>query len=235
MRDMCARGLCLVAVLAAVGASAASASAARPEFQVENKKTGVLEPVSKGVAFTETGGESTIRSASGIELKCLSSAGKGKLTGPKTLTEKVVYTGCENSEGTSCHSGRAAGEIKSKKLEGVLVDAMDGSAEEPAIDLGPPSGKTALLSYTCGSTKAIIAGHVLGAIAPLEEVTTEMTETYAEGEAESEPGCGRQAIQLVEGIGACQHPELEVNEDKKPVSTSETKHKEYVGHVSLLK
>ena len=235
MRGMCARGLCLVAAFAAMGATAAAASAARPEFQVENQKTGVLEPVKKPVAFKETAGGSAIRSDSGIEMTCASSTGKGKLTGPKALSVKITYTGCETSEGTSCQSGRTAGEIKSKKLEGVLVDAMEGSSPAPAIDLGPPSGKTSLLSYKCGGTKSVITGHVLGEIGPLDEVTTEMTETYAEGEEEPEPGCGRQALQLIEGIGACQHLEVEVNEDKKPVSTSETKHKEYVGHVSLLK
>jgi len=228
MKDMRVRGLCLVAVFVAMGAIAASASAARPEFQVENKKTKTFEPVKKPVAYTQSGEGSTLRSRSGVELVCAASSGKGKLTGPKMLTLKTTYTGCETAEATKCQSGKTPGEIKSK-LAGVLVYALEGSLLVPAIELGPASG-TSILKYKCGSKTIVVSGHVLGAIGPLDESTTELTETFAEGE-EPEPGCGTQEIQLVEGVGPCQHLEVESGS----AVIEETLKKDYVGHVSLLK
>jgi hypothetical protein len=237
MMSMRATGLCLVAVFVVMGATAVSASAvARPQFQVENKKTGVFEPVKKPVAFKETGGVSTVRSDSGVELTCASSSGKGKLTGPKSLTVKTTFSGCETPASTKCQSGKVPGEIKSSKLEGTLVYATKGSSLIPAIDLSPSSASASMLRYKCGATKVTISGHVLGEITPLDESTTEMTLTFAEGE-EPEPGCGTQEIQLIEGIGPCRHLEIEPEPaaKKKPIEKTETSKKEYVGHVSLLK
>lgn len=233
MIGMRARGLCFLAMFVAMGATAATASAARPEFQAENKKTKAFEPVTKPVAFNETGGSTTLRSDTGVELTCASSSGKGKLTGPKTLTVTTTYTGCETAESTKCQSGKTAGEIKSKKLEGVLVYALKGTVTIPAIEMGPAKG-TALLKYKCGSAKVVISGQVLGEITPLDESTLELTTTFAEGE-EPEPGCGRQEIQLIEGSGSCHHLELDSAFKKKVVVKEETGKKEYVGHVSLLK
>jgi hypothetical protein len=234
MKDMRARALCLV-VFAAMGATAASASAAGPEFQVENKKTKVLEPVKKPVAFKQSSTGTTLRSDSGVELVCASSSGKGKLTGPKTLTVKTTYTGCETAAGTTCQSGKAPGEIKSAKIAGALVHALKGTLFVPAIELGATSG-TSLLKYTCGAKKVVVSGHVLGAIGPLEVPTTELTETFAEGE-EPEPECGRQEIQLIEGVPGCQHLELlpEPAGKVKAAPKTETSKKEFVGHVSILK
>lgn len=234
MRGTCAIRLCAVTALVAMGATAASASAAGPEFQVENKKTKQLEPLKKPVAFKESGGTSTISSDSGIEMTCASSSGKGKLTGPKTLAVKAIYEGCETPEATKCQSGKKPGEIKSAKLEGVLVHAMRGTSLVPAIEIGASSMSPSLFKYACGSTKVVIKGRVLAAITPIEVATTEMTEVFAEG-TEPEPGCGKQEIQLVEGVGPCRHLEMEVGGEIVPVSTTAEKKKEYVGHVSILK
>jgi hypothetical protein len=235
MKDMRAKALSLVAVFVAMGATAASASAARPEFQAENKKTKTFEPVKKPVAFKQSGGGTTLRSGSGVELVCASSSGKGKLTGPKTLTVQTTYTGCETPGATKCQSGKRPGELKSGKLAGALVYASKGTLLVPAIEIGPASG-TSILKYTCGSKKVVVSGHVLGAIGPLEKSTTELTETFAEGE-EPEPGCGRQEIQLVEGVGPCRHLEVEPEPAAKVKSTAtvESNKKEYVGHVSILR
>lgn len=237
MKDVRVRGFCVVAVLVAMGVTAASASAAGPEFQVENKKTKIFEPLKKKVAFTQSGTGTTLRSASGVELVCASSSGKGKLTGPKTLTVKMTYAGCESADGTSCQvHKKLPGKSKPGQItvQGRLVDALKGSLLVPAIELGPASGSS-ILQYTCGSKTVTVSGHVLGAIGPLEEPTRDLTETFAEG-TEPEPGCGTQEIQLVEGIGPCRHLELETElADKKPVTTKETTKKELQGTVTLLK
>jgi hypothetical protein len=237
MKHVCAKGLSLAAVFVALGVAAASASAAGPEFQVENKKTKTFEPLKKKVAFTQSGTGTTLRSGSEVELVCASSSGKGKLTGPKTLTVKMTYAGCETADGTSCQAGKKLpGKSKPGQItiQGRLVDALKGSVLAPAIELGPASG-TSILEYTCGSKQVVVSGHVLGAIGPLEEPTRGLTETFAEG-AEPEPGCGTQEIQLVEGIGPCRHLELETGSaDKKPATTTGTTNKELKGTVSLLK
>ncbi|MEA2217122.1 MAG: hypothetical protein QOK19_2683 [Solirubrobacteraceae bacterium] len=236
MKDMRAMGLCVAAVfVAGSGATATSALAAGPEFQGQNKKTKVFEPLKKAVAFKESGSGSTLASASGTELTCTASSGKGKLTGPKALTQRTTYSGCETAGATKCQSGKTPGEIKSAKLTGTLVYASKGSVLVPAIELAPPPA-TPMLKYKCGTTKSAVWGHVLGAIGPLEEPTTELTETFAEG-AEPEPGCGTQEIQLVEGIGPCRHLELEPEPAAKvkATSTTEVKKKELTGTVSLLK
>jgi hypothetical protein len=235
MKSMRAVALCLMAVFAVMGAGVSSAWAARPEFQVENKKTKMLEPVKKPVAFKQSGPAMTLGSDTGVELACASSSGKGKLTGPKELTLKVTYSGCETSEATKCQSGKTAGEIKSAKLVESLVYALKGTLLVPAIETGPASGTT-ILKYTCGTKQVLLSGHVLGAIGPLETSTTEMTETFAGGE-EPAPGCGTQELQLIEGVGACQHLELlpEPAGKVKPVKKETSEKKEYVGHVSLLK
>ena len=213
-----------------------SALAAGPEFQVENTKTHVLEPVKKSVAFKETGTGSTMSSGTAVDLVCASSTGKGKLTGPKSLSEKIVYSGCENGAAVKCQSGKTPGEIKSGKLVGTLVYALKGSALVPAVEIAPASGTT-VFKYSCGTkAKAVVSGQILGAVGPVESSSTELTETFAEGE-EPAPGCGTQEIQLIEGIGACHHLELEPEPaaNKKVEAKKEATKKEFVGHVSLLK
>jgi len=236
MKSLRIGGLCLVVMSVVMGAFAASAFAAGPEFQVENTKTHLLEPVKKPVAFKQSGAGSTLSSGSTLELSCVSSSGKGKLTGPKALSEKIVYSGCENAAAAKCQSGKTAGEIKSSKLVGTLVYASKGTTLVPAIEIAPASGTT-VFKYSCGTkVKSVVSGQILGAVGPLESSSTELTETFAEGE-EPAPGCGTQEIQLIEGMGPCRHLELEPEPaaNKKVEAKKETTKKEFVGHVSLLK
>ena len=229
-------GLCLAVVSVVTGVAVASASAAGPEFQVENTKTHVLEPVKKPVSFKQSGTGTTLSSGSAVALVCASSSGKGKLTGPKALSEKIVYSGCENASAAKCQSGKTAGEIKSSKLVGTLVYASKGTTLVPAIEIAPASGAT-VFKYSCATkAKAVVSGQILGAVGPVESSSTELTETFAEGE-EPAPGCGTQEIQLIEGMGACHHLELEPEPaaNKKVAPIKEATKKEFVGHVSLLK
>ena len=231
-----AKGLCAVAVFVVLGACAASASAESPEFQVANKRTGKFEPIKMAVPYAEAGEAMLMSTDTGVKLRCAASSGKGRLNGPKTLSLVRTYTGCEAPDGTTCQSGKTAGEIKSAKLAGALVTAMKGSVAVTAVELGAASG-TKVLKYKCGRTKVLVTGHVLGEIGPLERPTTELTETFAEG-PETEPGCGTQEIQLVEGMTGCMHLEAEPEpeEEKKPTSTKTSTKKELPpGHVTLIK
>ena len=234
-------GIWLVAVFAISAATATSALAEPPEFQVPNKKTGVLEPLKKPVKFTETGGEQFWMgpiSKATPKLGCASSSSKGKLTGPKTMTVQTTYKGCEDPETkVTCQSKKKAGEIKASKVEGTLVLATSSAAEPPVIAVSMP----AIGSYKCGTTSVSQTGLVLGALTPAETLTETLEVTYAEGEEEPEPGCGKQELQLIEGMAPCQHLTVQIGSgpqepawiaaDKKPAEKTEKLH----GTVSLLK
>lgn len=235
-------GIWLVAVFVISAATATSALAEPPEFQVPNKKTGVLEPLKKPVKFTESGGAllwiGGPISKQTPKLGCASSAAKGKLTGPKTMTVQTTYKGCEDPETkVTCQSKKKAGEIKTSKVEGTLVLASSGAVEPPVVAVSMP----AIGSYKCGTTSVSEKGLVLGALTPVETLTETLEVTYAEGEEEPELGCGKQALQLIEGMGPCQHLTVQIGSgpqepewiaaDKKPAE----KKKEFVGHVSILK
>ena len=206
-----------------------------------NKKTGVLEPLKKPVKFTESGGEQfwlgPISKAT-PKLACALTSGKGKLTGPKTMTVQTTYTGCEDPETeVTCQSKKKAGEIKTSKVEGTLVLANSSAAEPPVVAVSIP----AIGTYKCGTTTFSQNGLVLGALTPAETPTETLEITYAEGEEEPEPGCGKQQLQLIEGIGPCQHLTVQTGSgpqepawiaaDKKPAEKKEKLH----GTVSLLK
>jgi hypothetical protein len=229
--------LCVVAVFAFSAVAVPSASAESPEFQTKNKKTGEWEPLRKHVKFTETSGAVTLRSAAS-ELSCATSSGKGSLTGPKTLTFKTTYTSCEDPVSkATCQSGKKAGAIKTGKMEGTLVYASANPGEPLVVAVsGPVIG-----SYRCGTTKFTSKGVALGALTPTLESTSTLDVAYGEL-AEREPGCGRQELQLIQGLAPCVHLEVQgglgpeesawvVGKKKEPV----TKETVLSGNVTLVK
>jgi hypothetical protein len=220
-----------VVVFALSMSAAAAASAELPEFQVKNKKTAELEPLKKPVKITESSGGIVLRSG-GSEMVCAASSGKGKLTGPKTLTVKATYTGCEQPVSkATCQSGRKAGVIKTTSMEGTLVEASVGPGEPLVAAVSSP----VLSGYTCGTTKFVITGSALGAITPTGETTNELSVTYAEGE-ESGPGCGKQELQLVQGLAPCTHLELQGGVGpEEPAWMVSKKKEELKGNVTLIK
>jgi hypothetical protein len=232
MKGIRVLGACLAAacVLGLVGAASAFAEA--PEFQTQNKKTGVWEPLAKKVAYTETTGTVSIAGA-GSDLVCTASTGKGKLTGPKTFTVKTVFTGCHDTHaGVTCQSGKKAGVIKTAMLEGTLVSAGAAFAGPTVPALSTPG----FGSYTCASAKLVMTGSVLGAATPTNESTEELRDTYGEG-PEPEPGCGNQELQLINGFGPCVHLAVQNSGagTEEPVTMVAVKEKRNKGHITLLK
>jgi hypothetical protein len=225
-------GLCLVTLFAFSAAVAGSASALPPEFQVLNKKTKKYEPLMKPVTLKAAAELSPrLRVGSAPSLECVSSSGKGKLTGPKTLTLQTRYKGCKEPESqAACQSGKKAGEIKTS-LEGTLAHASATAVEPPVVAVSMPG----LGGYTCGTTKFVVNGRLLGAVTPTGEPVSEITITDAEG-VEPEPGCGKQELQLVEGIGPCVHLGLTSGSgpDEPAWMVAEEKWKPH-GTVSVLK
>jgi hypothetical protein len=230
MRHSRPTALCVVAVFAFVTVAVASASAEPPEFEVKNKKTAELEPLKKPVKFTDSSGL-TLRSGTS-ELNCAASSAKGKLTGPKTLIAKTTYTGCEDPiSKATCQSGRKAGVIKTASMEATLVDASANLGEPLVVAVSAPAPS----GYTCGTTTFVVTGLALGTVAPTGESTSELSVTYAEGE-ESAPGCGKQELQLVQGLAPCTHLEIQVGVGPgEPAWMVRKEKKDMPGHVILIK
>jgi hypothetical protein len=219
MRRSTITALCLVAVSVLSIAAAQSAFAGPPEFQKLNKKTGIYEALTKPVKFTETAGPTKIRfDALGVikVVECASSAGKGKLTGPKTFTLATTYVGCEEpGTQTTCQTTYKAkhginGQVKNRVRQGELVLAGSNEVEPPVVAVSMPG----LEPFKCGGTEYNLDSPVktrrgMGTLAPSGEPTSEITITYAEA-AEPEPGCGNQELQLIEGVGPCVHLGLTV-------------------------
>lgn len=232
MRGIRELAVCLTAACALGLAGAAAASAEAPEFQTQNRKTGVWEPLAKKVAYTETTGSVSIAGA-GSDVVCTESTAKGKLTGPKTFTVKTVYTGCEDMvAGVTCQSAKKPGVIKTAMLEGTLVSAGAGFGGPTTAALSTPG----LGSYTCGASKLVMTGSALGAVTPTNEPTEELDATYAEG-IEPEPGCGSQELQLIDDLGPCVHLTVQNSGagTEEPVAIVAYKPKHNKGHVTLLK
>jgi hypothetical protein len=221
-----------MAAAAACVFGVASASAAPPEFQTQNKKTGEFESLTKPVSLSETSGSVEVRSSIS-DLLCTESTGKGKLTGPKTFTDKTTYTGCQDMLlGVTCQSGKKAGVIKTAMMEGSLVEASAGLGLSPVA----AASSAAITSYTCGTSRFTVTGLALGTVTPVNTPTGELDVTYAEG-LEPEPGCGIQELQLIDGLAPCVHLSVQAGagpaEPAAMVAAMPKKPRK--GHVTLLK
>ncbi len=72
--------------------------------------------------YTSSTGEAKLETPSlGGTVKCTASKGKGEITGPKTATLQVTFTGCE-TKGVPCESGATHGTIETFPLETSLID-----------------------------------------------------------------------------------------------------------------
>jgi hypothetical protein len=84
-------------------------------------KKGHFEKVA-GRGYTSSTGEAKLETPSlGGTVKCTASKGAGEITGPKTATLQVTFTGCE-TKGVPCESGATVGTIETLPLETSLID-----------------------------------------------------------------------------------------------------------------
>ena len=132
-------GLCVMAALAAFALSAMAASSAsaatykvcaaqkKGEYTTSTcatksskPKKGKYEKASK-LGYTTATGEAKLETPSlGGTVKCSASKGAGQITGGKTATLQVKFTGCE-TKGVPCESGATLGTIETFPLETTLV------------------------------------------------------------------------------------------------------------------
>jgi hypothetical protein len=160
MTRMRTAGLLTLAVLAVSAYTAASASAALPEF------SGPLP-----APFGAKSGVTTLETVKGAKITCAADTGGGEVSGPKTGTIKLTLTGCEFvTLALPCNTpGVPPGEI----ITGSLLMTLDYISLEPkkevGIDLSIPTGAP-LLEFVCGALKVTVAGSVIGKITPINKL-----------------------------------------------------------------
>jgi hypothetical protein len=94
---LAAMSVCVISAVAS-----AAASAALPEFL----------PVNTRATFTSTSGEGRLETVGGEAIECTADTNKGAITGPKTATLEVSFTGCKAFGIVNCTSkGAKSGEL----------------------------------------------------------------------------------------------------------------------------
>jgi hypothetical protein len=147
--------LVLVGVLGAIAVS--QASAALPEF---------VGPAP--VPFTSKLKASTLETVGGLKVTCTAGADTGEVTGPKTLTIAIVFTGCQLN-GLPCSSLRSAGVIETSTLSGTL-GYIKKAKKQVGVDLLSPAGGP-FMTFTCGEDLQVaVFGSVIGKVTPVNKL-----------------------------------------------------------------
>jgi len=169
--------------VAALAVSAASASAALPEFSVLKN------------TFTVTSGAGTLETSGAAKVKvtCTSDTAAGEVTAAKTVSKgSVLFKGCESAASKCTTSGLSEGEVKTVELLGTL-GYISASKKEVGLRLEPASGKANnFAEFTCGTKKITVKNAVIGAITPVNTSTKSYTYTLEQTK-------GVQAIKAFEG------------------------------------
>ena len=152
-------GLCCIAMLALGAGATASASAAFPEF------TGPFP-----TPFTSKSGITTLETVKKAVITCKADKGSGEVTGPKTGTMTITFTGCEFvTIGVVCNTtGVPPGEIVTAPLV-MTLGYINGPKKEVGIDLATATGGP-LMEFSCGGLRVLVDGSVIGKITPVNKV-----------------------------------------------------------------
>src|ERR1700694_3391706 len=160
MKRVRSLGLCLVASVAVSATTAASASAALPEF------TG---PFSK--PFTSTIKASSFETVGGVKLQCKAGTDTGEIVGPQNGSMKMVFTGCQLKKVPCNTPGAAAGVIATNLLT-MKINYISKPKKQVGVDLLEPGGGP-FMTYGCGPTlRGVVVGSVIGRIGPINKLVT---------------------------------------------------------------
>jgi hypothetical protein len=185
-------GVCVAGVLAIGGLTAASASAALPEF------TG---PFPK--KFTSTSGVTIFETAiSHLKVTCKTDKDSGEVTGPKTNLEQIHYEGCEANAVPCTTSGQAAGVIVTAVLNSTL-GYLNAVKKTVGIDLEAPAGAP-FTEFECGGVKVVMKGSLIGKVGPINKEVKTVKLNFKETE-------GKQKFTHFDG-GPKDSPEFQVGE-----------------------
>jgi hypothetical protein len=177
MNQMRTSGLCLVTVFAMSAAGVSVASAASPQFSGNS----TLEASGPELVIT-IGAEGEKRE----RVKCALSTGHGALLTAKTGTLTLSLTQCSAARGLECHTaGAKAGEINTAELEFEL-GYINASEDRVGVAYKPVGG-LAFAEFDCGEYKVVITGSVIGAITPINTVTTSQKLTFTQNQGGQNP------------------------------------------------
>jgi len=126
----------------------------------KGKPKGKFEKAS-GRKFTSHGAGATLGEVYGYPpVTCTSYTNTGEITGAKTGTAQLKFTGCE-AAGQPCESGVGAGTIESTALDTNLVEPKAGEVLTQFVSSSGPSGYSYLL-YCYLGVDVRVAGKVGG-------------------------------------------------------------------------
>ena len=151
-------GLCLVVTFAISGIVAVSASAALPEFSPPFSKT-----------FTSISKATLLETVGGKKVKCSADTDSGEITGPKTGSVQITFTGCKLKTIPCNTPGVVLGTIITPVLS-MTINYINKAKKEVGVDLMEPAGGP-ILDFICGTaTRAVVVGSVIGKITPINKL-----------------------------------------------------------------
>jgi len=187
-------GLCLVAVFAVGALASAAASAAKPEL-VNSKK----EALPAGTKFTSTSGAGTFETKSGRKVTCEKDTNSGEITGPKTDTAKITFTGCSTVHiiTVKCKTeGAKTGEIILTGNSKLVW--LNEKAETVGLDIVIPS-TLKIICEAFGSKETLtVKGSTVCPLSPLNKLTTKLTLSCKEKGGIQEPSAYEEGGKLIE-------------------------------------
>ena len=159
-------------------------SACTKEAVSENKRT--HEKKYKGKyekgngKFTGTSGATKFAISDVATLECAAGSSEGEITGTKTATETVTYTGCHQASATCSSADEPAETIRTYPLESFIYDVDNKVYTEIT---GSP-----IMKFTCGSSELTLTGSASG------EAVGDINTMSATNELVFKQGVGRQVL-----------------------------------------
>jgi hypothetical protein len=177
MKHLKTIGLMFAAVFALTAFTAAAASAALPELLSEGKEIPAKTPIKS------KSGKSTLETKSGEKVSCTADTDSGEVTGAKTSTTTVTFTGCSAFGILKCTTtGAKSGEIILKS--NVTLVYINKSAKE--VGLAFALEKEVTIECT-SAEKLHVRGGNIGKLTPVNKSEPKLTLTFAQTKGVQSP------------------------------------------------
>src|SRR5205823_4080520 len=128
--------------------------------------------------FTGSGTVTTLETVGKAKVKCTGVTSAGEVTGQKTASASLTFTGCESTSlhGTCQSSGAGAGEIRSTSLAGELGFIKDNAPLVPVVglDLKPAAPASHVAQFECAGTPVTVDGSVIGTLTAANKMTSSL-------------------------------------------------------------
>jgi hypothetical protein len=135
-----------------------------------------FSPASKTL-YTVKGSLVSFRTTAGLTYTCTASKGDGEITGAKSATAKLTFTGCGTATVKCQSEGAQSGEIKTGTLP---VELVYVSKEHHEAGLVFNFKASAFATWACNGTAQGIRNSIVATLSPVNASTTSHTVTFAE-------------------------------------------------------